>query len=803
MEEIFKKLRDPTSGQQIAALQEIGQRAKELSPSHRSELVGILSLILTPTLPSVKDPSVIFSQLLRSLAIVCPTVFSDHVNASLLLTRLPVHLIGQDGEGHISNEDMTNLLTLVDSLTKICASAASFTLSSHLIDKLLIAVTHVLTSRPETSTQFTSALAILTNLSSTGPLAVRTIQKSARFKKTVWPKLVAIFNARIQPNEKNVRNSILLAKFMLTQDLHSSSTLFTYALHHLGALAGIVLGGSNDMMELVSELAVVFDRLVKRLESRAGTDPVTESQKPDDDPESMAASVRTYVELVKLTVEKVKKLTVAKSRTSVTAKPILQLLKALVPEYKTNELTLPDTYEAIFSIIHSLELDPGRGDDVVNQGDIYLAYHHLLSAMATLPNGFFMKKSVLDLLEKVIESVKLQPGISPEIIRQNTTACQLLTLSQKGTMQGNSTIRERVVAKIQEESASCEKLIKDLIEVESTTEVVWCVIEVLSLLANNSRSKVILGLLLTGLNGASRHLAMAIHSTHPTLVMRALSITAAVGFSGDNLKELSESLVKMNQYQVMHASIEQRPDPLSPTATLGLSMIESALEAVTNDSQMSDVTESVSDTVSQLYVVTMYQSKLDVAELRLKRSEERVSQSEEIINRQNKLLNQHGEIVARQLAEMELKEENCHSLRKEILCLKDIVNQQEGLSAETSKAHEEKLRFSQKKMNEQADKISLLEEEVEKIETNRQRLEKLLCKEKDGRRADAIKKKEVEEELKKKEEVLSKQNTKVNRLQTEVQRGQEEQKRLEHLLEKEKQTVEIIRGVLGNNSRIA
>lgn len=166
-----------------------------------------------------------------------------------------------------------------------------------------------------------------------------------------------------------------------------------------------------------------------------------------------------------------------------------------------------------------------------------------------------MKKSVLDLLEKVIESVKLQPGISPEIIRQNTTACQLvsenmlinlvggelgissyllqLTLSQKGTMQGNSTIRERVVAKIQEESASCEKLIKDLIEVESTTEVVWCVIEVLSLLANNSRSKVILGLLLTGLNGASRHLAMAIHSTHPTLVMRALSITAAVGFSGD------------------------------------------------------------------------------------------------------------------------------------------------------------------------------------------------------------------------------------------------------------------------------
>lgn len=36
------------------------------------------------------------------------------------------------------------------------------------------------------------------------------------------------------------------------------------------------------MMELVSELAVVFDRLVKRLESRAGTDPVTESQKPDD-----------------------------------------------------------------------------------------------------------------------------------------------------------------------------------------------------------------------------------------------------------------------------------------------------------------------------------------------------------------------------------------------------------------------------------------------------------------------------------------------------------------------------------------
>lgn len=239
-------------------------------------------MILTPTLPSVKDPSVIFSQLLRSLAIVCPTVFSDHVNASLLLTRLPVHLIGQDGEGHISNEDMTNLLTLVDSLTKICASAASFTLSSHLIDKLLIAVTHVLTSRPETSTQFTSALAILTNLSSTGPLAVRTIQKSARFKKTVWPKLVAIFNARIQPNEKNVRNSILLAKFMLTQDLHSSSTLFTYALHHLGALAGIVLGGSNDMMELVSELAVVFDRLVKRLESRAGTDPVTESQKPDD-----------------------------------------------------------------------------------------------------------------------------------------------------------------------------------------------------------------------------------------------------------------------------------------------------------------------------------------------------------------------------------------------------------------------------------------------------------------------------------------------------------------------------------------
>lgn len=52
-------------------------------------------------------------------------------------------------------------------------------------------------------------------------------------------------------------------------------------------------------------------------------------------------------------------------------------------------------------------------------------------------------------------------------------------------------------------------------------------------------------------------------------------------------------------------------------------------------------------------------------------------------------------------------------------------------------------------------------------------------------------------------QVLSKQNTKVNRLQTEVQRGQEEQKRLEHLLEKEKQTVEIIRGVLGNNSRIA
>lgn len=34
----------------------------------------------------------------------------------------------------------------------------------------------------------------------------------------------------------------------------------------------------------------------------------------------------------------------------------------------------------------------------------------------------------------------------------------------------------------------------------------------------------------------------------------------------------------------------------------------------------------------------MYQSKLDVAELRLKRSEERVSQSEEIINRQNKLV---------------------------------------------------------------------------------------------------------------------------------------------------------------------
>lgn len=41
--------------------------------------------------------------------------------------------------------------------------------------------------------------------------------------------------------------------------------------------------------------------------------------------------------------------------------------------------------------------------------------------------------------------------------------------------------------------------------------------------------------------------------------------------------------------------------------------------------------------------------------------------------------------------------------------------------SQTSKAHEEKLRFSQKKMNEQADKISLLEEEVEKIETNRQR----------------------------------------------------------------------------------
>lgn len=58
-------------------------------------------------------------------------------------------------------------------------------------------------------------------------------------------------------------------------------------------------------------------------------------------------------------------------------------------------------------------------------------------------------------------------------------------------------------------------------------------------------------------------------------------------------------MVKMNQYQVMHASIEQRPDPLSPTATLGLSMIESALEAVTNDSQMSDVTESVSDTVRE------------------------------------------------------------------------------------------------------------------------------------------------------------------------------------------------------------
>lgn len=101
------------------------------------------------------------------------------------------------------------------------------------------------------------------------------------------------------------------------------------------------------------------------------------------------------------------------------------------------------------------------------------------------------------------------------------------------------TFQNVILAKIQEENTAYNQMIAhymcDLPNHSDNMERVACVVEMLGLLADNSRSTPVLDLLLLGLKskGSNLYLACAIHSANEHLVNRALSITGTVAFSRD------------------------------------------------------------------------------------------------------------------------------------------------------------------------------------------------------------------------------------------------------------------------------